>query len=179
MAVSRAISHALRHEPWLYELELDEEGWTSVFALLSALRRANPHWTLSKADLESVIANSDKKRHEIVDDRIRALYGHSLPGKLERRPARPPALLLHGTSPLAARQIAQEGLLPMNRQYVHLSMDRPTAEQVGKRKAQVPIIIEINAGAAYEAQIRFYTGNANVWLADRVPARFLTILNDA
>jgi putative RNA 2'-phosphotransferase len=25
-AISRARSHALRHEPWLYELELDREG---------------------------------------------------------------------------------------------------------------------------------------------------------
>ena len=26
--LSKTISHALRHEPWLYELELDDEGWT-------------------------------------------------------------------------------------------------------------------------------------------------------
>ena len=25
--LSRAVSHALRHEPWLYELEFDEGGW--------------------------------------------------------------------------------------------------------------------------------------------------------
>jgi len=24
--LSKAVSHALRHEPWLYELEQDEEG---------------------------------------------------------------------------------------------------------------------------------------------------------
>lgn len=29
--LSRAVSHALRHEPWLYELELDGEGWTTYF----------------------------------------------------------------------------------------------------------------------------------------------------
>ena len=27
VALSRVVSHALRHEPWLYELELDEDGW--------------------------------------------------------------------------------------------------------------------------------------------------------
>ncbi len=35
--LSRAASHALRHEPWLYELELDEEGWADVLPLLTAL----------------------------------------------------------------------------------------------------------------------------------------------
>lgn len=40
--LSRAVSHALRHEPWLYELELDGEGWTSVDDLLQALRGGVP-----------------------------------------------------------------------------------------------------------------------------------------
>ena len=41
--VSRVISHALRHEPWLYELELDDAGWVPVAALLTALGPRNPH----------------------------------------------------------------------------------------------------------------------------------------
>jgi putative RNA 2'-phosphotransferase len=176
-AVSRAISHALRHEPWLYELELDDEGWTSASALIFALNRANPHWALSRADLENVVAASDKRRHELVDERIRALYGHSLPGKLERRPATPPALLFHGTSSRAAIQIAHEGLRPMHRQYVHLSIDRETAEQVGSRKDQRPVIVTVDARAAHDAQVAFYAGNPQVWLVDMLPARFLTIPN--
>ena len=30
--LSEAVSHALRHEPWLYELELDDAGWAPVDA---------------------------------------------------------------------------------------------------------------------------------------------------
>jgi putative RNA 2'-phosphotransferase len=37
-AFSRVVSHALRHEPWLYELELDDAGWVSVDELLAAVR---------------------------------------------------------------------------------------------------------------------------------------------
>jgi putative RNA 2'-phosphotransferase len=37
--LSRVVSHALRHEPWLYELELDEEGWADIDSVLAALRR--------------------------------------------------------------------------------------------------------------------------------------------
>ena len=69
-----------------------------------------------------MIASADKRRHEVVGDRIRALYGHSLPGKLRRETAKPPAMLFHGTSPEAAEKILREGLKPMRRQYVHLSV---------------------------------------------------------
>ena len=39
-ALNRTMSHALRHEPWLYELKLDSEGWTPVEALLDTQQEA-------------------------------------------------------------------------------------------------------------------------------------------
>lgn len=42
--LSRVVSHALRHEPWLYELELDDEGWVPVDQLLMALREKGGDW---------------------------------------------------------------------------------------------------------------------------------------
>jgi hypothetical protein len=93
--LSRAVSHALRHEPWLYELELDDEGWTGINDLLDTLRSSRPDWKhLSKEDMEGMIALSEKCRHEISGDKIRALYGHSLPGKLKKTAAQPPSELL-------------------------------------------------------------------------------------
>ena len=35
--LSKEVSYALRHAPWEYELEMDEEGWVSIEQLLSAL----------------------------------------------------------------------------------------------------------------------------------------------
>jgi len=86
-ALSRTMSHALRHEPWLYELELelDAEGWTPVEALLAALRAERKDWKdLAAEDFAEVIRTSSKRRYEMADGRIRALYGHSVPGKLAR-----------------------------------------------------------------------------------------------
>jgi putative RNA 2'-phosphotransferase len=173
-SISRAISHALRHEPWLYEIELDEEGWTSVDALVAALRQADPAWAeLSSATLAEVIASSDKRRHEMAGDRIRALYGHSLAGRLRRAPAEPPPVLFHGTSPRAAPVIESEGLKPMGRQYVHLSVDEATARAVGMRKSAAPVLFRVNAAAAHAAGVVFYEGNEKVWLSDQVPACFV------
>ncbi|MCL4195361.1 MAG: RNA 2'-phosphotransferase [Thermoguttaceae bacterium] len=59
--LSRTVSHALRHEPWLYELELDEEGWTPVDGVLSALRGERHEWrSLTEADLARMIEASSK-----------------------------------------------------------------------------------------------------------------------
>src|SRR5262245_62760627 len=107
--LSRAVSHALRHEPWLYELELDEAGWVPAAALLTALRSENLSWrSVSEVDLAQMIARSDKKRYELRDGRIRALYGHSTRQRLLKEPAEPPRVLYHGTSPEAAEQIKHE-----------------------------------------------------------------------
>jgi putative RNA 2'-phosphotransferase len=174
--LSRVVSHALRHEPWLYELELDGEGWTNVDALLVALRQEFPGWAdLSEQDLADMIRVSSKQRHEMANGRIRALYGHSLPEKLSKRAATPPAILFHGTAPATVSIIQREGLKPMRRQFVHLSTNREDAIAVGKRKAQEPIILAVRSGEASAAGVVFYEGNERVWLADHVPPEHIEL----
>lgn len=172
--LSRATAHALRHEPWLYELELDDEGWTDVESILKALREERAAWRqLAAADLAEMIERSEKKRYEIREGRIRALYGHSTPARLTKVAAPPPAELFHGTSAEAAVAIRAQGLRPMSRQYVHLSIDRATAIQVGKRKTSQPLVLRVSATTAHAAGVPFYVGNDKVWLADMVPAEFI------
>lgn len=172
--LSKVISHALRHEPWLYELELDDEGWVPVAELIASLRDQEADWTqLEQADVERMIACSEKRRHEIVGGRIRALYGHSVPGKLQRVRAQPPDVLFHGTAPSIAEIVLREGLKPMGRQYVHLSVDTATALEVGRRKAREPVLVRVKAIDAHRLGVLFYVGNENVWLADSVPPSFI------
>ena len=121
--LSRAVSHALRHEPWLHELELDDEGWTSLEALVEALRLEASWRSLTTTAVEAMVAGAAKQRHEVRDGQIRALYGHSLPGRIAKVEAMPPAVLFHGTSPKALESIRTQGLAPKGRQYVHLSTD--------------------------------------------------------
>ena len=114
-----------------------------------------------------------KQRYEMRDGRIRALYGHSLPGRLAKTPAEPPDILYHGTSALALDAIRAEGLKPMGRQYMHLSTDEATAVQVARRKRGTPVILRVRAGEAHRQGHAFYIGNERVWLADGVPPEFL------
>lgn len=172
--LSKTVSHALRHEPWHYELELDAEGWAPVDQLLDALRAKGGAWeAVDREALDTMIKLSAKRRFELVGDRIRALYGHSLPGRIERQAARPPELLYHGTAPETWAVIRVEGLQPIRRQYVHLSADRGTAVAVGNRKSKSPVLLSVAAAEAAAEGVEFYVGNGAVWLALQVPAKFI------
>ncbi|MBE1604372.1 RNA 2'-phosphotransferase [Actinopolymorpha pittospori] len=172
--LSKAVAYALRHEPWLFELELDALGWTSLDALVAGLRRERCWDALTVEDVEAMVASATKRRYEIHEGRIRALYGHSVPGRIVVVRGIPPAVLFHGTSPDAAEAIRTSGLRPMGRQYVHLSVDEATARAVGGRKASRPVILTVAAGDAASRGVVFYAGNEKVWLADQVPPDFIT-----
>lgn len=178
-ALSKEVSYALRHAPWKYGLELDEEGFVPVEQLLSALNEEHRHdRPVTEDDLAEMIARSEKTRHEIRDGKIRALYGHSVPMRVRKEPAAPPATLYHGTARRFLDAIMSEGLRPMSRQYVHLSVDVETAVEVGKRRDPRPVVLAVDAASASRDGINFYIGNEKVWLSDPIPARYLSIRDE-
>ncbi|QIK73981.1 RNA 2'-phosphotransferase [Propioniciclava coleopterorum] len=170
------MSHALRHEPWRYELELDEHGWVPLDQLLDALREQGGEWAqVGRADVEAMLASAAKQRHELSGDRIRARYGHSTPNAVVLEAGEPPARLFHGTSHAAWLRIQAEGLRPMRRQYVHLSTDAEMATEVGRRRDPEPLLLTVDAAAAVAAGHTFHRGNDRVWLTASLPASFLTL----
>ncbi|MGC5327142.1 RNA 2'-phosphotransferase [Brevibacillus sp. SYSU BS000544] len=172
--LSKELSYALRHAPHEYELELDEHGWVSIEQLLYSFHEQSKWSNLDENDLHTMISQSDKKRHEIKDGKIRALYGHSVPRKIMKDVMKPPDILFHGTPKKFVALILEQGLLPKGRQYVHLSEEKETAIQVGKRRDNEPVILKINAKDAWLDGIRFYHGNEMVWLADRVDKKYIS-----
>ena len=144
LKLSKKISHVLRHAPEEFSLKMDRQGFVQIEQLLSGLNAHN-HFggTVGLSDLEYIIANSEKQRYEIVGDKIRALYGHSFSMKIQKEKAEPPAVLYHGTAKRFVESIKEKGLLPMGRQYVHLSTDVETAISVGMRRDEDPVILEI------------------------------------
>ena len=171
--LSKEISYALRHAPWEYELEMDEEGWVPVEQLLDALHRSEKWSNICEADLKEMIEKSKKKRHELKGGNIRAFYGHSIPMKILKEDKMPPDVLYHGTARRFLESINENGLLPQSRQYVHLSQDIETAENVGRRHDDKPCILYIDAKVAWDDGIKFYYGNEKVWLADIIPSRYI------
>ena len=68
--LSKRMSFLLRHRPQSAGLELDGAGWIGVDDFLRGVNSGGSDFTL--ADVEEVIATSDKRRFELADGRIRA-----------------------------------------------------------------------------------------------------------
>lgn len=85
----------------------------------------------------------------------------------------PPSILYHGTAKRFISSIKENGLLPMKRQYVHLSVDEETATTVGERRDSTPVLFKIDTQQAIADGIKFYIGNDKVWLCDKLPVKYI------
>lgn len=182
---SKTLAHALRHAPEVYGLRLDDQGWVSVDELIAGLRKYKRQFEKITVDQIHIAVNSgNKKRYEIQDGKIRAMYGHSLVNRISLQSAVPPEILFHSTSERSWQKIQQGGLKPMSRQYVHLSSDQKIAREAGKRKGSEIVDLEIHALKAYRTGVNFYQASNDerakmVWLADEVPEEFIVLFKQA
>jgi len=72
--VSKFVSYVLRHDP--RGLMMDEEGFVDVDELVSKVKGSFP--SVDGRFLRRLVEEGERKRFEIVGNRIRALYGHSV-----------------------------------------------------------------------------------------------------
>jgi len=186
LQLSKFLSLVLRHKPSVLELEPDNQGFVLFEELLSALQK-QPRWReVTESDILEVIDNSDKRRFELVEGKIRALYGHSLAVEVEYPEVEPPADLYHGTAWGSIPQILEEGLKPEGRRYVHLSVNVEDAVEVGKRRDPNPAILRVKTEEARNSGIRFFSaggGSASgrkasdgIFLTEEIPPEFLEIV---
>lgn len=174
---SKFLSLVLRHEPGKIGINLDANGWVEVETLLAALQKHGK--TVTRPDLEEVVAHCEKKRFAFSEDgqRIRASQGHSVEVELGYRPETPPATLYHGTATRFLDSIRASGLDKRERHHVHLSARFDTAQQVGQRHGK-PVVLEVNTAAMTAQGHEFFLSENGVWLTDRVPAEFLRFSED-
>ncbi|WP_336337781.1 RNA 2'-phosphotransferase [Haloarcula brevis] len=191
--LSKYVSGALRHFPDDAGLELDSSGWTPFAALVDAVEKQYD-WADADA-LAGVVTTDPKGRFERtgveetatasgtgdVDKvgRIRAAYGHSVDVSLEATDAPVPETLYHGTAPRNVAAIREDGLRPMSRQTVHLSGTVAEAEAVGRRHADDPVVFAVDAAAMGEDGRRVVKRGTGTYTTDRVPPRYLTLLDDS
>jgi len=173
--VSKYLSKHLRHQPQKLGLQLETGGWIDVDVLLQAC--AQNQFPISRTELTEVVNQNDKQRFAFNDSRnkIRANQGHSIDIDLQLEPQNPPDLLFHGTGEKSVAIILDQGLKKMRRHHVHLSDNMETAHRVGSRHGR-PAIFIIDAAAMVAAGFTFYCSANGVWLADRIPPKYLRLM---
>lgn len=119
---------------------------------------------------------NNKQSYSFSADRvlIRANQGHSIPVDVELPVVSPPDMLWHGTREQLIPSIMEQGILRMNRLYVHLSPDRETAINVGRRHGR-PLLLCVNSRQMKEDGYLFYLSVNGVWLTKEVPVEYFTL----
>lgn len=174
--LSKTISHALRHEPEKYGLTISDNGWVEINELITGIKSYNTRFhQLKKEDIEKVVDLFEKKRHEIEESKIRALYGHSRNIEIEMEVAEPPSILYHGTIESNVTRILDEGIQKMGRSYVHLASSIEQAEIVAKRRKGEVAIFEIQAKEASKNGVNFYQ-ESGVWLCKEVSNQYIRLI---
>ena len=176
--LSKYLSYILRHNPSSVKLALDENGFMQLDHLISAIQTEDKWSWVTRSDIMKVQRKSDKNRFEIVGNKIRAVYGHSLPARVQHEVVVPPVILYHGTARRSLQSILRNGILPMRRQYVHLSTSVEEAYYVGLRKDYDTLILRVLALKAHEAGVKFYQAGS-VFLSEPIPSRFIELESSA
>ena len=169
---SKLLSRVLRHDPAAIGITLDPQGWADVDDLLNQL--AHNRRSITRDQLDHIVETNSKKRFIFSEDgkRIRANQGHSIQIDLGLTPTTPPKSLYHGTATRFLDSIREKGLVPGNRQHVHLSDNLQTANQVGSRHGK-PVILAVQSGRMAEDGASFYLSENGVWLTDSVTTDFI------
>lgn len=172
--ISKYLSKHLRHQPKRLGLTLQAGGWVEVATLLAACKAHG--FSVSPSELDEVVFGGDKQRFSFDEarKRIRANHGHSVAVDLGYEPTIPPRVLYHGTAEKSVASILEQGLKPLGRAKVHLSLDVETAVSVGRRHGKA-VVLEIDTGPMRKAGHAFYFAASGVWLTDAVPPHFLRL----
>ena len=162
----------LRHQPEKGNIIIDTQGYTDVNSLLKALN-------IDKLTLDKIIREDKKQRYSYNSNstKIRANQGHSLDYvKIDFKEYIPNGPIYHGTAKKFLDSILKTGLISQSRNYVHLSQDLNTAENVGIRhaKSRVNLVIfEIDYQKMIKDGYKFYISDNNVVLTEKVPKQYL------
>ena len=109
---------------------------------------------------------------EIRGKKIRALYGHSLPGVIVGEMKWPNSHLFHATQKRHLNSIFKHGLRPQGRTWVHLTTSPKYASEILTNHSYQgrPVLLRIIPELLESHDITFRKPNSHVWLANRIPS---------
>lgn len=172
--LSTYISLILRHKPEIIGLELDKEGYLNVDELIEGVKLTGRNIDLEK--LKNIVNKDEKGRYSFnkSGDKIRANQGHSIEGlDLGLEVVKDFLTIYHGTSKSNSKSIKERGLLPMSREFVHLTADLETAKKVGSRHGNEVLVYSVNVKKMLENKMLIFKSKNNVYLSKHIPFEYL------
>ncbi len=154
----------------------DQYGFANIEDIVRCMKQYISDFSVEH--LLEIVNKDPQHRFDIRDQKIRAKAGHRFHVEIPWPPICPPKMLFHGTCEDAENSILQQGVLTMGKSYVHLASTRERATRIGRRKSKSPILLEIEASAAFEAGIKFWksgqvSSDGEIYLSEEIPPQFV------
>lgn len=172
--VSGFLSGLLRHFGDEHGLHLPPNGWVEYSTVSEIVR---DKYDISDPQLLSIIERDPKGRYELAEDKLRAVYGHSIEGiSIDSTEKDVPDTLYHGTAPRFVESILDEGITPQSRNNVHLSVQFSDAVSVGQRHTHedTVTVLHIDVNGMEQDGYSFSSSNGDIYMVDEVPTEYIT-----
>ena len=177
--LSKLLSFVLRHSPESIRVKMDSEGWVSIDELVFGIknywyRKENYQW-ITREHIVALAILDPKGRFEIKDNKIRARYGHNIMLNVNIKYAEDvnAKILYHGTVYKDLKRILMEGIKPMRRKYVHLTLKVEDACEVAKRHGLNAVVLVVDAECLRRKGFRIYIASDSIRVAKYVPPECL------
>ena len=177
--LSHLLSAILRHIPHEACIELDDEGFVEISKLIHGIKNCwrNKHlyqW-VTEDHIKAVVYLDKRGRFEIKDNKIRATYGHSVKVNIKYSIDNQVKILYHGTVRENLRSIMKKGLIPGKRLYVHLTIDKEIAKEVGQRHGKNVVILKVNADCVRRYGYEIYKASPVIYLTKYIPPQCIEV----
>ncbi len=177
LALSKLLSYILRHDPKSIGLELDREGWARIEDIVVGIRtrwrNAHLYRWVRPEHIIAIAMLDPKGRFEVRNGMIRARYGHNASLGLELRYPldTETRILYHGTQLSNLNSILRQGIKPMKRMYVHLTLSVEDACITAARHGPKPVVLEIDAQCVRDRGFEIYVAAPTIRLTKYVPTQ--------
>lgn len=171
--LGRTITKILRHKPEKYHLEIDEHGYVNIDEMVQEIRFYNRrlHF-VGPSHIYAVVLTDGKGRYQLSDNKryLRATYGHTIDVDLSDLPSDGiPEILYYPTSEEEFDILKENGILPSDRRWVHLSSSAEKAYIAGLYHFDSPLLIPIKSDVVLESGEKIYHAGQEVFICKFVP----------
>lgn len=165
--LSQQMNQALCHAPEQYQVDMHQDGSVEVTDLAKALNT-------SESVIHKIVDEDSSGHYAVVNGRVWATEGHSIPITIELDSVDSPGTIYHGTTASKVGTIREWGIVPGSRLFVHLSSDEKIALSAARQHKNIPVVLSIDGNAMQAAGLKFYKTLNDVILTQYVPWSFVT-----
>ncbi|HDN96271.1 MAG: RNA 2'-phosphotransferase [Thermoplasmata archaeon] len=170
----------LRHFPQQFNIKLDPHGWANIDEVCEAIKnKIDRFYWIRKKHVVALALTDEKGRYQLKEGKIRATYAHTIEVDLSDLPEADVDTLYYPVTEEELEIVLEQGLLPTDRNKVHLSGSVEKAVEAGKTRVENPVILKIDAKKAMKDGVDIRKAGKEVYIADQIDAKYISILESS